>query len=894
MRYVLALMFAFILASPTHAQSLCSTLGLAADCVGDVKQISGGMQLSPSTTAGNVVVLGADVPFSVLQTAVPPGQIFNFAAGTYRQLSIVPQNDQQFIGAGQGQTIIKGSRILSGATLVSGLWQFTGITENGPQDGFGNCGGVNIDCYHDEDVTLDGGIHLSHMTSLANVTGPGQYFIDYTAQTLSMFDNPTGRLVEMNSTGYAFSGIAQGVVIKHMTIAQYATVAEEGCVGGNSNSPGVGQGWTVEDVEIRECHGAGVNLGTNWKVIHNYIHNNGQQGYISGCCFTNVYNILLADNEIAYNNTDSFSSGWEAGAGKMIKSIHSIVRNNWVHDNVGKGIWYDDDNFDAQVTDNLVENQYYDVGIQDEISYGSAVIRGNTIRGSCAGATRNGSFGGCGQIFIGTASDVDVSFNSIDDNIQGPTGISLVEQTRSFGVAGNWVSHKVRIHDNDISSKYGYTGAPAASVGSFDATDGKSNPWNGNHYHVPVASLNYFLTGSGGTNDTFTQWQAAGYDPHGTIDNNYGEEPYNLLCSPQDLDDVWCWNVSVGAQASAAVTPDTTVAPDGTTTADTVALTGGTDAFTLAHSTLSNEFGVREDNGAVTKYSCSIYVEGTSTQKVNVDVIDIDSATILGATQITFNGAWQLASVTNVTPAGSGPAFLSLSTNGNGGGGTALANVTFKAWGAQCNPGTTCAVGVCSGAANLYAPPGDLRFPLTFFPTKWDTNFKSPNLMVQANGINVVQTANSGTASLVRANKPISVGKHHSEYWAQTVLSEKTCIGIANALEGVTVFVGQTPNSIGYCSDGTVMKNNVSLGNIGSYTYGDVITVEVDVGGNTIQFAKDGGALSSFATGTVTATLPVYAALNTIAITNLGLVDGGYANFNGPFDEPVSAGYFPY
>ena len=82
------------------------------------------------------------------------------------------------------------------------------------------------------------------------------------------------------------------------------------------------------------------------------------------------HNTTLEGNEIAYNGREQ----------KVMESANVTFRNNFVHHNVGAGIWYDSDNTGALVEGNRVEDNGHN-GIFYEISSGG-IIRNNTIRRS--------------------------------------------------------------------------------------------------------------------------------------------------------------------------------------------------------------------------------------------------------------------------------------------------------------------------------------------------------------------------------------------------------------------------------------------------------------------------------------------------------------------------------
>ena len=62
-----------------------------------------------------------------------------------------------------------------------------------------------------------------------------------------------------------------------------------------------------------------------------------------------------------------------------------MVRNNYVHDNFGNGLWTDTDNVNTLYEGNTTTNNYLD-GILHEVSY-SATIRNNISKDNAAMAT---------------------------------------------------------------------------------------------------------------------------------------------------------------------------------------------------------------------------------------------------------------------------------------------------------------------------------------------------------------------------------------------------------------------------------------------------------------------------------------------------------------------------
>src|SRR5581483_6850892 len=92
----------------------------------------------------------------------------------------------------------------------------------------------------------------------------------------------------------------------------------------------------------------------------------------------NGQNVLVQGNEISFSNWAGFDIGWEAGGAKFAQTNSLTVRKNYIHDNIGAGLWNDVDSINTLYENNTVENNLAG-GIQYEISY-AATIRYNTVR----------------------------------------------------------------------------------------------------------------------------------------------------------------------------------------------------------------------------------------------------------------------------------------------------------------------------------------------------------------------------------------------------------------------------------------------------------------------------------------------------------------------------------
>ena len=249
-----------------------------------------------------------------------------------------------------------------------------------------------------------------------------------------------------NANLYAFTGDVANVTVEHLTIQNFGR-------GNDNNNEGVvnhdsGTHWTISYNTIVDNDGAGVFLGTDNEVTYNCLKDNGQYGFsmfkspIAGD--SAIKNILLDHNEISGNNTDNWEAQIEGcgctGGGKFWDVNGARVTNNWVHDNLGTGLWADTNNIDFLFEGNYID-QNAGEGIWYEISY-NATIRNNTIRhnawvsgqhntGSPGAAIYLSESGGDSRLAttVSGAAKVRVYDNDFVDNF---SGVSIYENANRF------------------------------------------------------------------------------------------------------------------------------------------------------------------------------------------------------------------------------------------------------------------------------------------------------------------------------------------------------------------------------------------------------------------------------------------------------------------------------
>lgn len=415
------------------------------------------------------IELGQDAQTIIEQH--PAGTTFTFESGIHRMQSISPRNGDTFTG--EPGAVLNGSRRLQGFQRQGNLWFVGGQTQQGDvldidwdqpfcQPGYERC-------IYPEELYID---HepLIHVASLGEVR-PGTWYFEYGTDRIYIGDDPNGRLIETSVTTLAFRNTADNVTIRDLTVEKYANPAQVGAILGFERS-----GWLIQNVTTQLNHGPGIGLGEGMRVLNNRILNNGQIGLSS-----QGDNALIQGNEIAHNNFAKFSPFWEAGGAKLVGTENIVIRNNYVYNNGGPGLWLDIDNYNALIEDNIVVNNRR-IGIYHEIGY-AVIIRNNVVKFNNV-ADMPGVYGA--QIQINTSQDTEIYDNTVVVSQDGGNGIGIVQEQRGTGERGEWVARNNYVHSNTIIYM-GASGASGVQLNDDSATtfwQDSNNRFNNNRYFV--------------------------------------------------------------------------------------------------------------------------------------------------------------------------------------------------------------------------------------------------------------------------------------------------------------------------------------------------------------------------------------------------------------------------
>jgi hypothetical protein len=362
----------------------------------------------------------------------PCGSTFIFAPGVYPNVTVFPIDETghpidgdtflgQFARTSAQPSILYGATVVSNFTQQGAYWVGTVTTTPAPASGPNYiCDSAHPACLLPEDLFLDGKLYL-RVTALAS-TATGKWYLDYGTGKVYLTDNPTLHKVEVSTTHFAFyAGNVADVTIRNLIVDKYASAGGYGAISGVDPSGLVSPTykWLIQNVEVRNCHGAGLWLGNHMTVNHSFLHHNGEFG-ASG----SGNNVYFNYNEVSFNNLAGFLP--EVGAGVKFTNILTLVANfNNAHDNLGPGLFDDTGSTAVTYAFNTLKNNRV-AGIFHEIGYG-ADIHDNTVTNDGIDPRGAGNWYGAG-IMISNSSNTRVHNNTV---VNSQNGIMLQARLRT-------------------------------------------------------------------------------------------------------------------------------------------------------------------------------------------------------------------------------------------------------------------------------------------------------------------------------------------------------------------------------------------------------------------------------------------------------------------------------
>jgi hypothetical protein len=272
--------------------------------------------------------------------------------------------------------------------------------------------------------------------------------------------------------GYGGSTGQHDVTVRGFTIEHFLNDWTSGFLA--SINPG--WNWTIRNNEVRYNSQGGVSVNNGSIVRGNNIHHNGRIGITGGYMLSGV---RIKGNEIAFNNTGSYTAGHQGGVklfGGSAGSSNLVFRGNRVHDNTGIGLWIDTNVRHVTFEMNTVENNS-SIGIFYETSF-DAIIRNNTLRNNASDYAGKSCYWGS-QIHVNDSQGVEIYGNTVVSS-NGSNGICAVDGNRT--TPGSDKVANLYVHDNVVKMRLSSTVGLVGRSTAYDAS--ANNRFENNTYYV--------------------------------------------------------------------------------------------------------------------------------------------------------------------------------------------------------------------------------------------------------------------------------------------------------------------------------------------------------------------------------------------------------------------------
>jgi hypothetical protein len=449
-------------------------------------------------SCAGVTITAADDLQRVID-AHPPGTTFCLAAGTHRlDTPLVPKRADVLVGH-QGAAL-NGSKVLTGWRTDGRVWSTTGFLPSIPSNS-GECSTSVPTCSYTEDVFFNKQ-RLRRVSSPSTVTA-STFYADYGTNTITIGDDPRAQLVEQAVAPSLIRATVDDVTVANLVIEQAANRAQVGAIENRQITPyAAGSGWRILDNEVRLNHGVGIGFAGTSTVTGNFVHHQGQLGL--GSWGTGS---MISNNEISFNNTAGYSTDWEAGGSKSWMTEHQTLAHNYIHDNMGPGLWSDGGNIDSTYEYNKITDNWC-AGIQHEISY-DAAIRYNEISGN--GRRHKGWAWDAGiQIqSSGGTNLIDIAYNVVTGNANGITVLDSGGRANDQPAPhGPHIVQNVWVHDNTITMLAGQATGAVEDTGDQSIFTANNNRFDANTYRLDSLTTPHFYWADAAV--SWFRWRGSG------------------------------------------------------------------------------------------------------------------------------------------------------------------------------------------------------------------------------------------------------------------------------------------------------------------------------------------------------------------------------------------------
>jgi hypothetical protein len=497
--------------------------GLLLLAVITVNLVAAQVNVSPGSCSGQCIQTAID--------ANPPGTTYILGSGTFYNQTVNPHSGDIFQGtldsSGNKQTILSGAIQDAASSVVEvnvgGVNYWTAPGPSTLATSGGDCDPTFPLCNNLNDLFIDcpgaNCIIFTQVTSIAAIK-PGTAYFDAAKSLiyfpLSTFASPIGHTIEYSYTTEALnldSNNPSNVTVENMIVEKYTTEAQQGAVGGFHP----GNGFVVSNVESRFNHGTGIEIGSDGQILNSYSHHNGYMGMEA----KNVSNILMANNEMSYNNFAGYSTTWAAAGTKNTTITNGSLTGNYIHDNYADGIWCDGECSGMVYQGNVIINNAAN-GIAHEIAH-SLVASNNVIIGNGWGLPYESTLGA--GIVLSTSQNVTFQNNFLANNYRG-MALSMAPRTDCAAHGYTCAVIDDVMQNNTVVQHNGDAAGLWQSVTPFDPTyyTSDGNLFTGNQYCIsttdPTDEFWWITSSSTAGANTPAQWQAGTPTPYATPGND--------------------------------------------------------------------------------------------------------------------------------------------------------------------------------------------------------------------------------------------------------------------------------------------------------------------------------------------------------------------------------------
>jgi hypothetical protein len=181
-----------------------------------------------------------------------------------------------------------------------------------------------------------------------------------------------------------------------------------------------------------------IRCGRKALITRSRLHHNGRNGIGGGNCA----GLRIVRNEIDHNGDAHHLGSGSSGVKLAGDADHTTVIRNYVHHNIGNGLWWDADARDALASRNRIIGNTRK-GINYEVSGGPAIFRHNVVRRN----NREGHRDSAG-IMVTSSRDVRIVYNILGRNRNAGVKIDNAGG-RGFPLEDIFVAHN-RLRGDEI------------------------------------------------------------------------------------------------------------------------------------------------------------------------------------------------------------------------------------------------------------------------------------------------------------------------------------------------------------------------------------------------------------------------------------------------------------